>query len=138
MFCWETSLNNEQAHRDGKDIDSRPAHILFNLLSYQDKVRVMEKWKEALQGQSYFIVDTLQDWTEKETWKDKSRPSLKKRSISVSLRAVGDKAVVKSSHSKTAIDPFIKDLYLPSPKLLKVNGSSKRSLQPPSNLIVIK
>ena len=71
-------MNNEQAHRDGKDIDSRPAHILFKLLSYQDKVRGLEKWREALQGQSYFIVDTLQDWTEKETWKDQVKTLFEK------------------------------------------------------------
>ena len=70
-FDWETPTI-ERAHRDGKDFYGKPTHILVKLLSYQDKVSVMKKCRQALQAQSYFIIDdlTLQDWTEKKKWKD--------------------------------------------------------------------
>lgn len=61
----------ERAHRDGQDRDGKPAHILVNLLSYQDKVKIMKSCRRALEGSQMFIIDdlTAEDLQEKKRWK---------------------------------------------------------------------
>ena len=49
----------ERAHRDGRGIPGRPAHILVKRLSYRDKIEVMKQAKTALKDVSFFIVDDL-------------------------------------------------------------------------------
>ena len=71
-FDWDSNPPRiERAHRDGRDNNGRPPHILVKLLSYQDKVRVMKEWRRALEGSQLHILNdlTLQDWQEKKPWK---------------------------------------------------------------------
>ena len=70
-FRWGDGPKIERAHRDGNDKNSKPAHILVKMLSFQDKVKVLRERRQALEGLSFYIVDdlTAPDWQEKIRWK---------------------------------------------------------------------
>ncbi|XP_072041483.1 uncharacterized protein [Amphiura filiformis] len=60
----------ERAHRDGRGYLGKSPHLLVKLLSYRDKIEIMQDAKSALKNESYFIVDDLTkaDLAEKKKW----------------------------------------------------------------------
>ena len=61
----------ERAHRDGPKMQGKPQHLLVKLNnSYQDKVAIMKKHRQALADVPYFCVEDLtrHDLREKRKW----------------------------------------------------------------------
>jgi regulator of replication initiation timing len=60
----------ERAHRDGRGHEGKSPHILVKVLSYRDKMDIMQTAKSVLKDEVYFIVDDLTkaDLAEKKKW----------------------------------------------------------------------
>ncbi|KAJ8040757.1 LINE-1 type transposase domain-containing protein 1 [Holothuria leucospilota] len=60
----------ERAHRDGRSVEGRDRHLLVKLSYYQDKVFVMKHARQALEQETYYVIDDLtkMDLKEKRRW----------------------------------------------------------------------